>query len=97
MRFLILFVIACSQAPEPTGSQSDPWFNTCDIEVVGSDVEHCSNLVRFTCKDGTLEYLFVPALAMQWIGTPCLTSTDATYYYECGLVDGRAQVYCKNW
>lgn len=88
---------ACSDAP--VGTQREAWFNTCGVEqYLKADVAdgECGEWVLWGCKDGDQQVMYLDALGRSWIGAQCYSDPERTFYYECGVVDGRAQVYCKD-
>lgn len=95
---LSLAMLACSSAQEPTATQTEHWFNTCNIQPQDHDLETCSTFVHFTCKDGDSQFLWVPAEGATWLGTQCITTPEQTYVYVCvyDSTTGWADVRCSN-
>ncbi len=97
--FLLIAIslLGCASAPEDTGSQDQDWFNQCHQENVFPITQdgQCANYVHFWCDDGNNQYLPVPALASNWIGTTCYQDETNNYVYVCLVDHNQAVVRCN--
>lgn len=100
LTLLILFFCSCSSFSEPTSQQHQAWFNTCGVvEYLQHEVTdgQCGDWVLWGCKDGDRQVMYQDAPAKLWIGDMCFQDEQHVFRYECGVVDGHAQVFCKDW